>query len=73
MPPIVSLWSWHDSMVAPQTIARVDVGENIELAGIGHNALLADRQCSSSFASEIACRRAIELTAAPTRQGALYQ
>ena len=24
MPPIVSLWSWHDSMVAPQTSARLD-------------------------------------------------
>ena len=23
VPPIVSLWSWHDSMVAPQTSSRV--------------------------------------------------
>jgi alpha/beta hydrolase fold len=36
----VSIWSWHDSMVAPQTSSRIDWGENIELSGIAHNALL---------------------------------
>jgi hypothetical protein len=41
-PPIVSLWSWHDSMVAPQTSSRILYGENVELAGIAHNALLRD-------------------------------
>ena len=43
VPPIVSLWSWHDSMVAPQTSSRVAFGENIEVAGVGHTALLRDR------------------------------
>ena len=38
-PPIVSLWSWHDSMVAPQTSSCLDGAENIALIGIGHNAL----------------------------------
>ena len=43
-PPIVSIWSWHDSMVAPQTSSRLDGARNIELVGIGHNALLRDPQ-----------------------------
>jgi pimeloyl-ACP methyl ester carboxylesterase len=42
LPPVVSLWSWHDSMVAPQTSSRIPFGENIELSGIAHNALLRD-------------------------------
>ncbi len=41
--PIVALWSWHDSMVAPQTSARFDGAQSIAVTGIGHNALLADR------------------------------
>ena len=40
--PLVSIWSWHDSMVAPQNSARLAGAENIALAGIGHNALLRD-------------------------------
>jgi pimeloyl-ACP methyl ester carboxylesterase len=43
-PPIVSIWSWHDSMVAPQTSSRLEGARNVELAGIGHNALLRDPQ-----------------------------
>ncbi len=34
----VALWSWHDSMVAPQLSARWDGAENVEFVGIGHNA-----------------------------------
>jgi hypothetical protein len=52
-PPIVSLWSWHDSMVAPQTSSRIDFGENVELVGIGHNALLTDPAVAASVAEEI--------------------
>ncbi|MEO8346283.1 MAG: alpha/beta fold hydrolase [Betaproteobacteria bacterium] len=44
MVPAVSIWSWHDSMVAPQTSSRIDWGENIELSGVAHNALL-DHPC----------------------------
>lgn len=40
LPPIVSLWSWHDSMVAPQTSSRIGFGENLQIAGVAHNALL---------------------------------
>jgi pimeloyl-ACP methyl ester carboxylesterase len=41
-PPFVSVWSWHDSMVAPQTSAELHGARNVALPGIGHNALLRD-------------------------------
>ena len=41
-PAITSIWSWHDSMIAPQLSSRVDGADNIELVGVGHNAILAD-------------------------------
>jgi triacylglycerol esterase/lipase EstA (alpha/beta hydrolase family) len=53
-PPIVSLWSWHDSMVAPQTSSLLERAENIALMGIGHNALLSDPQVHERVAAEIA-------------------
>lgn len=40
--PITSIWSRHDSMVAPQASAKLVCAENIALPGIGHNALLDD-------------------------------
>jgi triacylglycerol esterase/lipase EstA (alpha/beta hydrolase family) len=51
---LVSLWSWHDSMVAPQTSCRLAGAENIELSGIGHNALLGDRRVFALVAEELA-------------------
>jgi pimeloyl-ACP methyl ester carboxylesterase len=42
--PIVSIWSWHDSMVAPQTSSRLPGARDIALHGIGHNALLRNRE-----------------------------
>jgi pimeloyl-ACP methyl ester carboxylesterase len=41
--PITSIWSRHDSMVAPQASSVLRNAENIALVGIAHNALLADR------------------------------
>jgi triacylglycerol esterase/lipase EstA (alpha/beta hydrolase family) len=41
--PIVSVWSRHDSMVAPQASSELEGAENVRLVGIGHNALLGDR------------------------------
>ena len=38
--PITSIWSRHDSLVAPQASAELACAKNISLAGIGHNALL---------------------------------
>ena len=52
-PPIVSLWSWHDSMVAPQTSSILAHAQNIALMGIGHNALLGDPRVFARVAAEI--------------------
>jgi triacylglycerol esterase/lipase EstA (alpha/beta hydrolase family) len=52
-PPIVSLWSWHDSMVAPQASSVLERAENVALMGIGHNALLADPAVFERVAAEI--------------------
>jgi pimeloyl-ACP methyl ester carboxylesterase len=41
-PPVTSIWSWHDSMVAPQTSSILAGARNEALVGIGHNALLRD-------------------------------
>ena len=56
-PPIVSLWSWHDSMVAPQTSSRIAFGENVELAGVAHNALLRDPAVFERVFAEIQLAR----------------
>jgi triacylglycerol esterase/lipase EstA (alpha/beta hydrolase family) len=40
--PITSIWSRHDSLVAPQASSELACAENIALTGIGHNALLGD-------------------------------
>ena len=64
MPPIVSLWSWHDSMVSPPTSSRVEFGENVELAGIGHTALLRDPEVFERVLREIEAARGA-LRAAP--------
>jgi len=42
--PITSIWSRHDSMVAPQASATLACAENIALIGVGHNALVSDRR-----------------------------
>lgn len=52
--PIVSLWSWHDSMVTPQTSSRLDGADNIVISGVAHNALLNDREVWRRVATEIA-------------------
>jgi hypothetical protein len=42
--PITSIWSRHDSMVAPQASSVLGNAENIALVGIAHNALLGNKQ-----------------------------
>jgi len=56
-PPIVSLWSWHDSMVAPQTSSRIAFGANVEVSGVAHNALLRDPGVFERVLAEIAIAR----------------
>ena len=51
--PVVSIWSWHDSMVTPQTSSHLDWAENIAIAGVAHNAMLADRGVWTRVADEI--------------------
>ncbi len=62
--PVVSLWSWHDSMVTPQTSSHLDWAENIVLSGIGHNALLDDEEVVARVAAQV--RRAAADDAART-------
>lgn len=62
LPPIVSLWSWHDSMVAPQTSSQVPFGDNIVVSGVGHNALLRDHQVFERLAAEIEKSRPVEIS-----------
>ncbi len=52
--PITSIWSRHDSMVAPQASSVLGNAENIALVGIAHNALLGDRRVMVIVAGEIA-------------------
>jgi pimeloyl-ACP methyl ester carboxylesterase len=41
--PITSIWSRHDSLVAPQASGELACAENVAVVGVGHNALLGDR------------------------------
>lgn len=51
--PITSIWSRHDSMVAPQASSVLASAENIALIGVAHNALLADLEVRRRVAQEI--------------------
>ena len=55
---IVSLWSWHDSMVAPQTSAELPGAVDMSMIGIGHNALLGDAEVFDHAHAEIVAARA---------------
>ena len=71
----VSLWSWHDSMVAPQTSSELPGAIDVPLIGIGHNALLGDAQVFAYALAEIVAARsahtpdAASSGAAPGGQG----
>jgi triacylglycerol esterase/lipase EstA (alpha/beta hydrolase family) len=51
--PIASIWSRHDSMVAPQASSVLGNAENIALNGVAHNALLADPEVRRCVVQEI--------------------
>jgi pimeloyl-ACP methyl ester carboxylesterase len=51
--PITSIWSWHDSMVAPQASAILEQADNVALVGVAHNALLADAEARRCVLSAI--------------------
>jgi triacylglycerol esterase/lipase EstA (alpha/beta hydrolase family) len=50
---VVSVWSRHDSMVAPQTSSQLDGAVNIVVHGIGHNALVSSRRVAALVAEEL--------------------
>jgi pimeloyl-ACP methyl ester carboxylesterase len=52
--PVLSIWSRHDSMVAPQASADLACARNVALAGVGHNALLLDRRVMDEVARAVA-------------------
>jgi pimeloyl-ACP methyl ester carboxylesterase len=54
-PPVrvVSLWSRHDSMVAPQASAWLEGAENIGVIGVGHNALIENSQVLARVVEEV--------------------
>jgi triacylglycerol esterase/lipase EstA (alpha/beta hydrolase family) len=56
--PITSIWSRHDSMVAPQASSVLGNAENIALVGIAHNALLGDRRVMELVMRETEMARA---------------
>jgi triacylglycerol esterase/lipase EstA (alpha/beta hydrolase family) len=58
--PITSIWSRHDSMVAPQASSVLACAWNITLAGIGHNALLNHRDVMDEAARAIASAQKAE-------------
>ncbi len=60
---IVSLWSRHDSMVAPQASSALPGAEEIVITGVGHNALLADPGVFAAVARELARSRGDEAAA----------
>jgi pimeloyl-ACP methyl ester carboxylesterase len=49
----VSLWSWHDSMVAPQTSSELPGAVDMSMDGVGHNALLGDAEVFDHEHAEI--------------------
>ena len=64
----VSLWSWHDSMVAPQTSSRLEGAIDLPIAGVGHNALLGDPRVFACVLAEIEAARAVPATRAAGAQ-----
>ena len=56
-PPITSIWSWHDSMVAPQVSSRLPGADEIALVGVGHNAILADADARAHALAAIVAER----------------
>lgn len=51
--PIASIWSRHDSMVAPQASSELRYAQNVALIGIAHNALLANAEIRRLVVAEV--------------------
>ena len=55
--PFVSIWSWHDSMVAPQASSNLPGARNIVIKGVAHNALLRERRVAALVAEALGDHR----------------
>jgi len=53
---IVSLWSRHDSMVAPQASAELAGADNVPFIGVGHNALVEHSAIVARVVAELSRR-----------------
>jgi len=58
--PITSIWSRHDSMVAPQASSQLACAHNVAVIGVGHNAMLIDEEVIERLAREVGAARASE-------------
>jgi pimeloyl-ACP methyl ester carboxylesterase len=56
--PLLSVFSAHDNLVAPQESSRLAWARNVRIAGVGHLALLSDARVHRAVAGEIARLRA---------------
>ena len=56
--PITSIWSRHDSMVAPQASSQLACAHNVPVIGVGHNAMLIDEDVIERLAREVGAARA---------------
>jgi pimeloyl-ACP methyl ester carboxylesterase len=65
-PPIHSIWSWHDTMVAPQTSSRLAGADESVLAGVGHTALVGDEAAGARVLALIEADEASAPRAAAT-------
>jgi triacylglycerol esterase/lipase EstA (alpha/beta hydrolase family) len=51
--PILSIWSRHDSMVAPQASSELAGADNVAVIGVGHNALLTNASVTAQVIQEL--------------------
>ncbi len=67
----VSLYSPHDSMVAPQRSAVLEGADNVPFVGVGHNALLRDEGVAARVIEELRAELALAQAgrAAPATSG----
>ena len=61
----MSIWSWHDSMVAPQTSSELPGAVDVTIVGVGHNALLGDARVFGFVQDEIEEERRAAAKPAP--------
>jgi pimeloyl-ACP methyl ester carboxylesterase len=52
--PLLSVFTAHDNLVAPQESSRLPWARNVRVAGVGHLAMLADPRVHRAVADEIA-------------------